>query len=181
MLAEHRRLIPSAAMPEPTTETAGIKRYLPRIGSLGYHLLLATVAILILGPLGSVSAALMNFPIGFFIAGQEFAGILSSAVKLTYQPDRQARRKLHANDCGVRCRHGRHGRANAGNGLAGPAGIAGVDVDFVLSEHRHVWRRPRRRDALYADARALDAMLLSSSYASSFDGFAELPTIWWWA
>jgi hypothetical protein len=44
-------------------------RFLPRIGSPGYHLLLTAVAILILGPLGGISAAFMNFSIGFIIGG----------------------------------------------------------------------------------------------------------------
>src|SRR5947209_15037632 len=70
----------------PTT-TSGFRRYLPRIGSPAYHILLSTVAILILGPLGGISAAFMNFSIGFFIAGQVLAGILGSAVTLPYGPE----------------------------------------------------------------------------------------------
>ena len=66
---------------------SGLKRFLPRIGSPGYHLLLAVVAILILGPLGGVSAAFMNFSIGFFIGGQVLAGILGSVVTLPYGPE----------------------------------------------------------------------------------------------
>jgi uncharacterized oligopeptide transporter (OPT) family protein len=61
-------------------------RFLPRIGSPGYHILLGAVAILILGPLGGISAAYMNFSIGFFIGGQVLAGILGSAVTLPYGP-----------------------------------------------------------------------------------------------
>src|SRR6266567_4859464 len=67
--------------------TSGFKRFLPRIGSPGYHILLSTVAILILGPLGGISAAFMNFSIGFFIGGQVLAGILGSAVTLPYGPE----------------------------------------------------------------------------------------------
>lgn len=66
---------------------SGLKRFLPRIGSPAYHLLLAAVAILILGPLGGVSAAFMNFSIGFFIGGQVLAGILGSVVTLPYGPE----------------------------------------------------------------------------------------------
>ncbi len=62
-------------------------RFLPRIGSPAYHVLLACVAILILGPLGGISAAFMNFSIGFFIAGQVLAGILGSTVTLPYGPE----------------------------------------------------------------------------------------------
>src|SRR6266571_7513407 len=74
-------------MTSPAPESTGLKRFLPRIGSPGYHLLLATVAILILGPLGGISAAFMNFSIGFFIGGQVLAGILGSAVTLPYGPE----------------------------------------------------------------------------------------------
>src|SRR6266481_3659278 len=66
---------------------SGLKRYLPRLGSPGYHILLSTVAILILGPLGGISAAFMNFSIGFFIGGQVLAGILGSVVTLGYGPE----------------------------------------------------------------------------------------------
>src|SRR5712672_4262834 len=62
-------------------------RFLPRIGSPGYHLLLTAVAILILGPLGGISAAFMNFSIGFFLGGQVLAGILGSIVTLPYGPE----------------------------------------------------------------------------------------------
>jgi len=66
-------------MMSPAPEPTGLKRFLPRIGSPGYHLLLATVAILILGPLGGISAAFMNFSIGFFIGGQVLAAATPSA------------------------------------------------------------------------------------------------------
>src|SRR5690242_5011486 len=70
-----------------TEAPSGFKRFLPRIGSPGYHLLLSVVAILILGPLGGISAAFMNFSIGFFIGGQVLAGILGSTVTLPYGPE----------------------------------------------------------------------------------------------
>src|SRR5437868_11742587 len=63
---------------------SGFKRFLPRIGSPAYHVMLSAVAIFILGPLGGVSAAFMNFSIGFFIGGQVLAGILGSTVTLPY-------------------------------------------------------------------------------------------------
>src|SRR3984893_9496530 len=62
-------------------------RFLPLIASPGYHLLLGAVAIFILGPLGGISAAFMNFSIGFFIGGQVLAGILGSTVTLPYGPE----------------------------------------------------------------------------------------------
>ncbi len=62
-------------------------RFLPRMGSTGYHLLLGTVALLILGPLGGVTAAYMNFAVGTFVGGQVLAGILGSIVTLGYGPE----------------------------------------------------------------------------------------------
>src|SRR5258706_4660679 len=58
--------------------------FLPAIASRGYCLLLALVAIFILGPLGGVAAAYMNFSLGFFIGGQVLAGILGSVVTFGY-------------------------------------------------------------------------------------------------
>jgi uncharacterized oligopeptide transporter (OPT) family protein len=49
--------------------------------------LLTCVAIFILGPLGGISAAFMNFSIGFFVGGQVLAGILGSTVTLPYGPE----------------------------------------------------------------------------------------------
>jgi uncharacterized oligopeptide transporter (OPT) family protein len=70
-------------MSEPT----GLKRFLPPIGSPAYHVMLSVVAITILGPLGGISAAFMNFSIGFFVGGQVLAGILGSVVTLPYGPE----------------------------------------------------------------------------------------------
>jgi uncharacterized oligopeptide transporter (OPT) family protein len=58
--------------------------WLPRPGTLGYHLMLAAVALLILGPLGGVAAAYMNFTLGVFVPGQILAGILGSVVTYPY-------------------------------------------------------------------------------------------------
>ena len=74
-------------MMDNPTPPPGAGRFLPRIGSPAYHLMLAGVAILILGPLGGISAAFMNFSIGFFIGGQVLAGILGSTVTLPYGPE----------------------------------------------------------------------------------------------
>ena len=49
-----------------------------------YHLLLAAVAMFILGPLGGVTASYMNFSLGFFVGGQVLAGILGSVVTYGY-------------------------------------------------------------------------------------------------
>jgi uncharacterized oligopeptide transporter (OPT) family protein len=82
------------ADPTPASTPPGMKpggnspaRWLPRIGSPGYHVLLSLVAIIILGPLGGISAAFMNFKIGFFVGGQVLAGILGSTVTLPYGPE----------------------------------------------------------------------------------------------
>src|SRR5882724_1628648 len=58
--------------------------FLPAINSRGYYLLLALVAIFILGPLGGIAAAYMNFSLGFFVGGQVLAGILGSVVTFGY-------------------------------------------------------------------------------------------------
>jgi len=77
----------TAAAPDFQAPSTSTRRFLPRIGSPAYHILLSTVAILILGPLGGISAAFMNFSIGFFVGGQVLAGILGSAVTLPYGPE----------------------------------------------------------------------------------------------
>ena len=58
--------------------------FLPRIGSRSYYVMLAVIAVTVLGPLGGVTAAYMNFSLGFFIGGQVLAGILGSIVTLGY-------------------------------------------------------------------------------------------------
>ncbi len=76
--------ITAPAAEKPSTNLVRRPRFLPPIGSRGYHLLLGAVAILILGPLGGITAAFMNFSIGFFVGGQVLAGILGSAVTFGY-------------------------------------------------------------------------------------------------
>jgi hypothetical protein len=65
---------------------SALRRLLPPIDSTAYHVLLGCIAIFILGPLGGISAAFMNFSIGFFIGGQVLAGILGSTITLGYGP-----------------------------------------------------------------------------------------------
>ena len=74
-------------MQSSSSPATGLKRHLPAIGSPAYHLMLGVVAICILGPLGGISAAFMNFSIGFFVGGQVLAGILGSVVTLPYGPE----------------------------------------------------------------------------------------------
>ncbi len=69
------------------SDQPGLKRFLPAIGSPAYHVMLSVVAITILGPLGGISSAFMNFSIGFFVGGQVLAGILGSVVTLPYGPE----------------------------------------------------------------------------------------------
>lgn len=59
-------------------------RWLPAPDTWQYHLLLGAAGMLVLGPLGCVAAAYMNFSLGFFIGGQVLAGILGSAVTAGY-------------------------------------------------------------------------------------------------
>src|SRR3954468_10301965 len=60
---------------------------LPKVGSTGYYTMLALVALLILGPLGGITAAYMNFALGTFVGGQVLAGILGSLVTIGYGPE----------------------------------------------------------------------------------------------
>ncbi len=64
-----------------------MKKFLPKLNSPGYFILLGVVAIFILGPLGGVTASYMNFSLGFFVGGQVLAGILGSVVTLGYGPE----------------------------------------------------------------------------------------------
>jgi uncharacterized oligopeptide transporter (OPT) family protein len=72
--------------PVPAPATARWS-WLPAQGSWKYHLLLATVGIFVLGPLAGVTAAYMNFSLGFFVGGQVLAGLLGSTVTAGYGPD----------------------------------------------------------------------------------------------
>ncbi|MHA7632714.1 OPT/YSL family transporter [Corallococcus sp. M7] len=77
--------------PEPSVPLSSVPdavaprfRFLPAVGTWKYHLLLASVAIFILGPLGGVAASYMNFSLGFFVASQVLSGILGSVVTYGY-------------------------------------------------------------------------------------------------
>lgn len=75
---------PSPDVATPVEDAQPKFRFLPPIGSKRYHVLLSLVAILILGPLGGIASAYMNFSLGFFVGGQVLAGILGSAVTYGY-------------------------------------------------------------------------------------------------
>src|SRR5258708_9976861 len=95
---------------KPSTNLVRRPRFLPPIGSRGYLLLLGAVAILILGPLGGISAAFMNFSLGFFVGGQVLAGILGSAVTYGYGSE------------------GKHGANYMQSMAASVAGLSGMAV-----------------------------------------------------
>jgi uncharacterized oligopeptide transporter (OPT) family protein len=59
-------------------------RFLPAPDTPAYHALLASVTLLVLGPLTGVAAAYMTFSLGFFVGGQVLAGILGSTVTTGY-------------------------------------------------------------------------------------------------
>ncbi len=68
------------------TKTPLLPRLFP-INSVGYYIFLGAIAVFILGPLGGVTAAYMNFSLGFFVGGQVLAGILGSVVTYFYGPE----------------------------------------------------------------------------------------------
>jgi uncharacterized oligopeptide transporter (OPT) family protein len=57
------------------------------MGSRAYYLLLAAVAMLVLGPLGGVTSSYMVFSVGFSVGAQVLAGILGSTVTYGYGAD----------------------------------------------------------------------------------------------
>ena len=73
------------ASSEATTTGAATRwAWLPPIGSRKYHALLLAMGMLVLGPIGGLTAAYMNFSLGFFVGGQVLAGILGSLVTFGY-------------------------------------------------------------------------------------------------
>jgi uncharacterized oligopeptide transporter (OPT) family protein len=77
--------VTDVASPEATTTGAATRwAWLPPIGSRKYHALLLAMGMLVLGPIGGLTAAYMNFSLGFFVGGQVLAGILGSLVTFGY-------------------------------------------------------------------------------------------------
>ncbi|MDN3919298.1 OPT/YSL family transporter [Roseateles violae] len=68
----------------PSSGDARRWAWLPPVGGWGYYLLLGAIGMLVLGPLGGITAAYMNFSVGFFVGGQVLAGILGSVVTYGY-------------------------------------------------------------------------------------------------
>ncbi len=84
--------------------------WLPAIGTWRYHALLACLGILVLGPLGGVTASYMNFSLGFYVGGQVLAGILGSTVTFGYGAE------------------GKHGANYMQTAAASVAGMSGMGV-----------------------------------------------------
>jgi hypothetical protein len=78
---------PPHATPDPSPTSRPRLRFLPAPNTPGFHLLLAAVSLLVLGPLGGVAAAYMTFSVGFFLQGQVLAGILGSTITQFYGPE----------------------------------------------------------------------------------------------
>ncbi|HEV7913110.1 MAG TPA: OPT/YSL family transporter, partial [Albitalea sp.] len=85
-------------------------RWLPAPGTWKYHALLLALGILVLGPLGGLTASYMNFSIGFFVGGQVLAGLLGSTVTFGYGVD------------------GKHGANYIQTAAASVAGMSGMGV-----------------------------------------------------
>ncbi len=98
-------------MPSVPSEATPRLHWLPAPGSWQYHLLLGAAGMLVLGPLGGIAAAYMNFSLGFFVGGQVLAGILGSVVTCGY---------------GAPGRHGANYIQTAAASVAGMGGMAVV-------------------------------------------------------
>ncbi|QYY27710.1 OPT/YSL family transporter [Cupriavidus pinatubonensis] len=98
-------------MPSVPSEAAPRLHWLPAPGSWQYHVLLGAAGMLVLGPLGGIAAAYMNFSLGFFVGGQVLAGILGSVVTCGY---------------GASGRHGANYIQTAAASVAGMGGMAVV-------------------------------------------------------
>ena len=85
-------------------------RWLPVEGTWKYHALLLALGVLVLGPLGGVTASYMNFSLGFFVGGQVLAGILGSTVTYGYGSQ------------------GKHGANYLQTAAASVAGMSGMGV-----------------------------------------------------
>jgi hypothetical protein len=86
-------------------------KWLPAVNSWKYHLLIGAIGVLVLGPLGGVTASYMNFSLGFYVGGQVLAGILGSTVTFGY---------------GVEGKHGANYIQTAAASVAGMSAMAVV-------------------------------------------------------
>ena len=106
-------------------------RWLPAEGSWRYHLLLAATGMFVLGPLAGVTAAYMNFSLGFFVGGQVLAGLLGSAVTAGYGA------------------HGRHGANYIQTAAASVASMSGMGVLLQAMAWMGLAQPPAWQMALY--------------------------------
>src|SRR5450755_4757557 len=84
---DHRPRTAARCAGTGTRMSKSLRRFLPTPGSVGYHALLASVALFILGPLGGITSAYMTFSLGFSVGGQVLAGILGSSVTTGYSAE----------------------------------------------------------------------------------------------
>src|SRR3982751_6629248 len=105
--------------------------WLPAEGSWRYHLLLAGMGMLVLGPLAGVTAAYMNFSLGFFVGGQVLAGLLGSAVTAGYGAD------------------GKHGANYIQTAAASVASMSGLGVLLQAMAWMHLPEPPAWALVLY--------------------------------
>jgi hypothetical protein len=83
-VGDERQAVDDAAPQPNAVPVSRLRRFLPAPGSVGYHALLAVVALFVLGPLGGITSAYMTFSLGFSVGGQVLAGILGSSVTYGY-------------------------------------------------------------------------------------------------
>ncbi|HEY6452031.1 MAG TPA: OPT/YSL family transporter [Steroidobacteraceae bacterium] len=127
------------AAPEPLTKSSSGApvnqatrwRWLPAVNSWKYHLLLGAIGVLVLGPLGGVTASYMNFSLGFFVGGQVLAGILGSTVTYGYGAE------------------GKHGANYIQTTAASVAGMGGMAVVIQAMVWMGMPRPPTLHLALY--------------------------------
>jgi 2-keto-3-deoxy-L-rhamnonate aldolase RhmA len=114
--------------------------------------MLVAVALLVLGPLSGITAAYMNFSLGFFVAGQLLAGILGSAVTYWYGPE------------------GKHGANYMQTAAASVASLAAMCV-LVQIETREALKNLRHILAV----EGVDGVFIGPADLSADMGFAGNP------
>src|SRR5665213_3207180 len=125
-----RRLMKGPADDPGAPHVSRLRRFLPAPGSVGYHALLAVVALFVLGPLGGITSAYMTFSLGFSVGGQVLAGILGSSVTYGYGAE------------------GKHGANYIQTMAASVASMAGMGV-LILSLI-HISEPTRQAEISYA-------------------------------
>ena len=155
---------PERSMDAPLTGGDGTRvrfAWLPRPGTLGYHLLLGAVALFILGPLGGITAAYMNFSLGILRRRRRCWPASSAASSPTATAPRASTARTTSRPWPPRSPTWRGWRAHPGDGLAGDAAAGGLEAGALLRLHRHV-----RRSASACSTRRSWSTGCSSSYPS---------------